>query len=168
MSTKEHKANAPENSSVGILTVSTTRGLAEDESGHWIAKTAKKEGHVIACHRVVTDAVAAIRSAVLEIIEEDHPDILLINGGTGISPKDLTIEAVQPLIQKELPAFSTLFAYLSFEQIDSAAIMSRAMAGVIGKTVVFCMPGSIKACKLACSSLIFPEAGHLVKHIFEG
>ena len=167
MSTKEHKAHAPTKSSIGILTVSTTRSLNEDESGHWMAKAAKKEGHDIVCHRLVTDAVTAIASEVVCIIDEDRPAILLINGGTGISPKDLTIEAVQPLMHKELPAFSTLFAYLSFEQIDSAAIMSRSMAGVIGKTVVFCMPGSLKACKLACKSLIFPEVGHLVKHALE-
>jgi molybdenum cofactor biosynthesis protein B len=90
-----------------------------------------------------------------------------MTGGTGISPKDVTIEAVRPLFEKELTAFGTLFTQLSFEEIDSAAILSRATAGIIKQTMIFCMPGSIKACKLACNSLIFPELGHLLKHIKE-
>jgi molybdenum cofactor biosynthesis protein B len=88
-----------------------------------------------------------------------------MSGGTGITKKDVTIEAVNPLFSKELSAFGPLFAKLSMEEIDSAAIMSRATAGVIDSTVVFCMPGSLNACKLACSKLIFPELGHLVKHV---
>ena len=90
-----------------------------------------------------------------------------MSGGTGISPKDVTIEAVRPLFSKELTGFGPIFAQLSFEQIDSAAILSRATAGIIKNSVVFCMPGSIKACKLACNELIFPELGHLIKHIKE-
>ena len=88
-----------------------------------------------------------------------------MTGGTGITKKDVTIEAVSPLFVKELTAFGPLFAQLSMAEINSAAIMSRATAGVIGDTVVFCMPGSLNACKLACSKLIFPELGHLVKHV---
>jgi len=91
----------------------------------------------------------------------------LLTGGTGISGKDVTIEAVKTLFEKELTAFGPLFAQLSFEEIDSAALLSRASAGVIGKTILFCMPGSLKACKLACKALIFPELGHLVMHIQE-
>jgi molybdenum cofactor biosynthesis protein B len=91
-----------------------------------------------------------------------------MTGGTGISYRDVTIEAVKPLFQKELTAFAALFAHLSYEEIDSGAIMSRAAAGLIGKTAVFCMPGSLKACKLACKALIFPELGHIVKHVNDG
>ena len=90
-----------------------------------------------------------------------------MSGGTGISPKDVTIEAVKPLFSKELTAFGPLFAQLSFEEIDSAAILSRATAGIINQSIVFCMPGSINACKTACKNLIFPELGHLLKHIKE-
>ena len=89
---------------------------------------------------------------------------MIITGGTGISPQDVTIEAVRPLFAKELPAFGVLFTQLSFEEVDSAAILSRAAAGVIGRCVVFCIPGSIKACQLACKNLIFPELGHLIRH----
>jgi molybdenum cofactor biosynthesis protein B len=167
MSTASHKKNTPENIRVAVLSVSTTRSLDQDESGAWIKKQAKKEGHEVVIHQVVTDDIAAIRELILHVTEKIGPDAVIMTGGTGISPKDVTIEAVTPLFEKELTAFGPLFAQLSFEEIDSAAILSRATAGVIGKTLVFCMPGSIKACKLACNALIFPELGHLLKHIKE-
>ena len=167
MGTTEHRAKAPKKVKVGIITVSTTRTLSDDKSGHWISKRAGKEGHQVVFHQVVPDEVEAIITTVLEAIRGHDPQILLLTGGTGISSKDVTIEAVRPLFEKELTAFNPLFAQLSFEDIDSAALLSRATAGVIGKTILFCMPGSLKACKLACKNLIFPELGHLVKHIYE-
>ena len=167
MGTKDHKKHAPKYVNVGILTVSTTRTLAEDKSGKWVAKQGKKEGHTVVHHQVVSDDMEAITDAVLTIIREKHPQALLVTGGTGISPMDVTIEAVTPLFKKELTAFNVLFAQLSSEEIGSAAIMSRSTAGIIEKTVVFCMPGSLNACKLACKELIFPELGHLVKHMGE-
>ena len=103
----------------------------------------------------------------MDVIRDLSPQALLVTGGTGISSKDVTIEAVRPLFIKELTSFGPIFAQLSFEQIDSAAILSRATAGVIEKTILFCMPGSINACKLACKAIIFPELGHLVRHIHE-
>ena len=89
----------------------------------------------------------------------------MITGGTGITPTDVTIEAIKPFFSKEMTAFGAIFAQLSYEEIDSAATLSRAAAGVIGGTAVFCMPGSKKACQLACRALIFPELGHVVAHI---
>ena len=127
----------------------------------------RSEGHEVVIHQVVTDEVTAIQELVHHITEKINPDVIIMTGGTGISPKDVTIEAIRPLFEKELTAFGPLFAQLSFEEIDSAAILSRATAGIIKQTIVFCMPGSIKACKLACNNLIFPELGHLLKHIKE-
>jgi len=114
--------------------------------------------------QVVLDDVEAIGEIIHKIINDGVAQVILLTGGTGISSKDVTIEAVSPLFTKELSAFGPLFAKLSMEEIDSAAIMSRAIAGLIGNTIVFCMPGSLNACKLACTRLIFPELGHLVKH----
>jgi molybdenum cofactor biosynthesis protein B len=114
---------------------------------------------------VVTDEITAIREAVLKAIRENDLQALLITGGTGITRKDVTIEAVKPLFAKEMTAFGAIFAQLSYEEIDAAAMLSRASAGVIGETVVFCMPGSKKACQLACKALIFPELGHVVAHV---
>jgi molybdenum cofactor biosynthesis protein B len=167
MSSKQHKSNAPKKVNVGIITVSSTRSMKEDKSGQWISKQVKKEGHNLVLHRVVPDVAETITQTVHETIRDYDAQVLLVTGGTGISNKDVTIEAVRPFFTKELTAFGPLFAQLSFEQIDSAALLSRATAGVIEKTIVFCMPGSLKACKLACKALIFPELGHLVKHIYE-
>ena len=165
MSTKEHKARAPQKTELGIITVSTTRTLSDDKSGHWISRRAKKEKNDVRFHMVIPDDAAVIKTTVIDAIRDHDPQVLILTGGTGISSKDVTIEAIRPVFHKELTAFGPLFAQLSFEEIDSAAILSRATAGVIGKTVVFCIPGSLKACKLACTHLIFPELGHLVKHV---
>ncbi len=167
MGTKEHKKGAPKKVKVGIISVSTTRTLNEDKSGLWIHKRAQKEGHDVVFHQIIPDDTETIRQTILDVMSDHEPQILLLTGGTGISPKDVTIEAVLPMFEKELTAFGPLFAQLSFEEIDSAALLSRAAAGLVGNTILFCMPGSLKACKLACKTLIFPELGHLVKHVLE-
>ena len=168
MSTDEHKKAAPKRVDLGILSISTTRTLETDKGGQWIRKQAEKEGHRILKHLVVPDDVDDIGNALSDTIREYSPQVVLLTGGTGTSRLDVTIEAVRPLLQKELTAFGCLFAQLSFDEIGSAAMMSRATAGIIDNTVVFCMPGSLAACKLACKALIFPELGHLVKHIRSG
>lgn len=167
MGTKDHKAGAPSKIRFGIITVSSTRTLENDGSGHWINKRAKKEGHHVVFHRVIPDESESIIKTVLDGMRDHDPDAILLTGGTGISRKDVTIEAIRPMFSKELTAFGPVFAQLSFEEIDSAAVLSRATAGVIEKTVVFCIPGSLNACKLACKVLIFPELGHLVKHLHD-
>ncbi len=168
MTQPPHKASVPRRLSVGILTVSTSRSLKEDKSGHWMATRAEREGHRVVAHHLVPDAATSIAEALRIIIDAYQPHAILVTGGTGISPTDVTIEALRPLFAKELTAFGPLFAQLSFEQIDSAALMSRATAGIIDQSVVFCMPGSLNACKLACKALIFPELGHLAKHVRGG
>ncbi|MDM8526417.1 molybdenum cofactor biosynthesis protein B [Desulfococcaceae bacterium HSG8] len=168
MGTEEHKKNAVKQLKIGIITLSSTRTLTDDESGHWIREQAEKQGHGVIFHRVIPDHAGAIAETVSGVINDRAPHALLLTGGTGISSKDVTIEAVSPLFEKKLTAFGPLFAHLSFEEIGSAALLSRASAGVIRGTIVFCMPGSLKACKLACDALIFPELGHIVKHIHEG
>ncbi len=168
MGTKTHKAGAPKKVNIAIITVSSTRSLTNDKSGRWIGKRAKKEGHEVVVHQVIPDDEGTITQTIQEIINKGEARVVLLTGGTGISSKDVTVEAVRPLFTKELTAFGPLFAQLSFEQIDSAALLSRATAGLVGETILFCIPGSLKACKLACKALIFPELGHLVKHVHEG
>lgn len=168
MGTERHKAAAPRQVRIGVLTVSTSRGLAEDESGLWMAKTAAAEGHSVVFHKVVADDAALIARTLTEALAVHRPDAVLVDGGTGLAPADVTIEALRPMFDKELTAFGVLFAQLSFEQIDSAAILSRAAAGTVSGAVVFCMPGSLKACRLACNELIFPELGHIVGHLRNG
>jgi molybdenum cofactor biosynthesis protein B len=168
MGTEQHRAAAPRQVRVGVLTVSTSRGLAEDQSGRWMAKTAAAEGHSVVFHQVVGDDAGAIARTLTEALVLHRPDAVLVNGGTGLTPSDVTIEALRPLFDKELTAFAVLFAQLSFEEVDSAAIISRSAAGTIAGAVVFCLPGSLKACKLACRELIFPELGHIVGHLRKG
>lgn len=165
MGRREHKKNAPKKLTFGILTVSSTRSLADDKSGLWMKKAVEKEGHTVVSHQVVPDDAEQIARTVRETIFHLAPHILLITGGTGLSPTDVTIEAVRPIFTKELTAFGVLFAQFSAEQIDSAAILSRATAGLIDKTAAFCLPGSLNACKLACKALILPEAVHLAAHV---
>jgi len=166
MGVKGHKKTAPKNIRIGIVTASTTRSLKEDESGIWMAQQAKKEGQEVVYHQVVPDVAESITDAVKEAMTPHGAQVILVTGGTGITPGDVSIEAISPLFTKELTAFGPLFAQLSYEQINSAAIMSRAVAGVIdGRAVVFCMPGSLQACKLACTALIYPVLGHLAKHL---
>jgi molybdenum cofactor biosynthesis protein B len=167
MGTKEHKAHVPQKIKVAVISVSTTRTLDEDKSGHWMVRQAIKEGLVVVYHQVVPDQSDRIAKTVLDVLSEHAPQVILLTGGTGISPQDVTIEAVRPLFDKELTAFGPLFAQLSYEEIDSAALLSRATAGLLGQTILFCMPGSLKACQLACTALIFPEIGHLAKHASE-
>lgn len=168
MGTQAHKADAPRTVRIAIVSVSTTRSLADDKSGHWIGKRALREGHRIVSHVVVPDDVATIETAVTSAREAHNAQAVLLTGGTGISSLDVTIEAIRPKFEKELSSFGVLFAQLSFDEIDSAALLSRATAGIIGNSVVFCMPGSLRACKLACKALIFPELGHLIRHLTKG
>lgn len=168
MGVKDHKKHAPQRIRIGVISISSTRTEKNDESGSRIKKLAIKEGHDIIFYRVVPDNIYKITEAIREAVSEQNVQALLLTGGTGISSKDVTIEAVRPLFEKELTAFGPVFSQLSYEEIDSAALLSRATAGIIGNAVVFCMPGSLKACELACKALIFPELGHIVKHTMEG
>ncbi len=167
MGTKEHKKEAPRKVGVSVLSVSSTRRIETDESGGWIKKTAADAGHDVVLHRVVQDDVDVISGAVSECIENTNIQAVILTGGTGIAPKDVTIEAVRPMLQKELPGFGVLFAQLSYGQIGAAAMLSRATAGVSKGTLIFCIPGSLNACKLACNELILPELGHLARHLQE-
>ena len=168
MSTREHKKSAPKQIKIGILSISTTRTLKNDESGNWIQQQAVEEGNEVVFHQVIADDRTAIAKTIQEVIQNHAPQALLLTGGTGVSSKDVTIEAVRPMFSKELTAFSMLFTQLSYEQIGSAALLSRATAGVVENTVLFCIPGSLKACQLACQALIFPELRHLARHLQEG
>jgi molybdenum cofactor biosynthesis protein B len=165
MGTEAHKRHAPRHVTAAILIMSTTRALKDDASGNWIRENLEADGHRVMDHQVIPDDEKTIAETVKTIVQQMRPDILLTSGGTGITPGDVTIETIRPMFSKELTAFGVLFTHLSMEEIGSAAMMSRATAGVIGSTAVFCLPGSLPACKLACRRLIFPELGHIAKHL---
>ena len=161
MGTKEHKHHAPKHVSVAILIMSTTRALEDDTSGNWIRQQLEADGHTVVDHQVIPDDDDTIAETVKTIIQEMQPDILLTSGGTGITPKDVTIETIRPMFKKELTAFSALFSQLSMEEIGSAALLSRALAGLLKGRVVFVLPGSRGAVRLGLEKLVLPELGHL-------
>lgn len=167
MGTHEHKKHAPKKACISVLSVSSTRSLENDESGQWIKKSAMDAGHDVLFHQVVQDDRNDIKDAVIQCVKDSKIQMIILTGGTGIAPKDVTIETVRPLFEKELTGFAVLFAQLSYREIGAAAMLSRATAGMIGNTLVFCIPGSLNACKLAFNELILPELGHLIKHAVE-
>jgi len=162
----KHGTGKKEKFKIAVITVSSTRDMKSDKSGQWIEKHIKREGHIPTIRLIVKDNFTEISSAVTSLInQEDPPNCIIMTGGTGLSRDDITIETVSSLFRKELTAFGPAFTSLSLEDIDSAAIMSRSTAGIIRNTIVFCLPGSINACKLACKILIFPEIEHILYHI---
>ncbi|WP_147532622.1 MogA/MoaB family molybdenum cofactor biosynthesis protein [Bacillus marasmi] len=163
MSKAEHKKSAPRSVKCKIITVSDTRTEESDKSGKLMKELLTEAGHIIADYVIVKDEGAAISAAVLSGCENSEIDAILTNGGTGIALRDVTIETVRALFEKEISGFGEIFRLLSYqEDIGSAAIMSRAVAGVVNNKVVFSTPGSTGAVRLAMNKLILPELGHVV------
>lgn len=166
MSSIEHKLEAPHSVNCKVITISDTRNEEMDKSGNLIKMLLEESGHNVVDYEIVKDEKTLIRSSVLKGCETLEIDVVLTNGGTGIAKRDVTIEAVQSVIEKEIPGFGELFRMLSYqEDIGSAAILSRAIAGVSMDTAIFAMPGSSGAVKLAMEKLILPELGHVVREI---
>lgn len=166
MSTTEHKQGAPKNVHCKVITVSDTRNADTDKSGKLMMELLEQAGHTIVDYVIVKDEEAPIKEAILKGCERDDIDVILTNGGTGIAKRDVTIETVQGLLEKEIVGFGELFRMLSYkEDIGSAAILSRAIAGVVKDKGVFSTPGSTGAVKLAMNKLILPEIGHVVREL---
>lgn len=163
MSSHEHKAAGPEHVRVFVLTVSDTRTDATDTSGAAIIELLKDAGHHIAGKAIEKDEPARVAELVRQQAAIADVDVVITNGGTGLTSRDSTFEAIDALLTKRLPGFGELFRMLSYEEIGAAAMMSRACAGTIGKVVVISLPGSEKAVRLAVTKLVIPELGHLVQ-----
>lgn len=162
MSVEDHKIKAPKTVDLAIITVSDTRSEADDSSGMAIAEIMARAGHSIAKRTIVKDEIEEIQKALRELIEDNSVQAVVISGGTGIARRDVTLEAITPFVEKSIPGFGELFRALSFSQVGSAAMMSRATAFVTERKIVFCLPGSEKAVRLAVEKLIAPELGHMV------
>lgn len=158
----EHRALAPTQLGVAALTISDSRKAGDDAGGRTIRDTAERAGHWLVEARMVRDAVPEIRAAVRELLAVPEVDVVVTTGGTGLSPRDLTLEALAPLFERPVEGFGELFRMLSYRQVGPAAMLSRAAAGVIGGKAVFALPGSPSAVALAMEELILPEAAHLV------
>jgi molybdenum cofactor biosynthesis protein B len=136
----------------------------DDISGDIIERLMKEAGHEISRRILISDSEAMIKQTIREASVSPNVDAVIITGGTGIAPRDVTIEAVKELLDKELPGFGELFRKISYDSIGSAALMSRALAGVTRGKAIFCLPGSPDGVEKALKSLIIPEIGHIVKH----
>jgi molybdenum cofactor biosynthesis protein B len=163
MSSTEHKATAPARVRVFVLTVSDTRTDATDTSGLAIIEALKANGHVVAGKAIEKDEPARVAELVRQQAIIGDVDAIITTGGTGLTSRDSTFEAIDALLTKRLPGFGELFRMLSYQDIGSAAMMSRACAGTIGKVVVIALPGSEKAVRLAMDKLVLPELTHLVQ-----
>lgn len=171
-----HKKDAEKSFSFALITVSTSRyekygesilpEEADDLSGKAMKDLLEASSHKIPFYRLVPDQKDSIVDAVLAALASSA-DIIITSGGTGLAPKDLTIESLTPLFEKEIPGFGELFRYESLEEIGTSVILTRAAAGVIKGKAIFCLPGSPNAVKLALSKIIIPETGHIVRHVRE-
>lgn len=165
-STEAHRAEAPQNVRVFVLTVSDTRTPETDSGGALIREILQNARHEIVGSQIVRDDTNSIADAVRNAINGlSDAEAVLVSGGSGISARDNTPEALRPLLDKELPGFGEVFRVLSYAEIGAATMLSRAFAGVIGRTILFVLPGSPNAIRLALEKLIVPELGHFVREI---
>jgi molybdenum cofactor biosynthesis protein B len=171
---KEHKAHAPKSVNFAVFICSTSRyqvmqrgEQATDVSGDTIEFLLKKAGHRVLFRRVIADDKVMIEHAVKSVLDNPGVDAAIFSGGTGVTHTDVTIEAVSPFMEKTLPGFGEFFRRLSYDKVGSAAVMSRAVAGVAKGKALFCIPGSPDAARISVELLISPEAAHIVKHARE-
>jgi len=161
-SVAEHRKKSDISAGVAVITLSTSRSLDTDKSGDILQQMLEKSGHRVPVRKVIPDSRNVLRATLRELAREKKVNAIITTGGTGLAPSDVTIEAVQGMLDKELAGFNSLFMLLSYPQVKSAAMLSRALAGTIKGKILFCLPGSPRACKLAMESLILPELGHIL------
>jgi molybdenum cofactor biosynthesis protein B len=165
MSVAEHKQKGKKSIRCFVITVSDTRGESTDTSGQTIRAMLDGEGHQTTGYRIVKDEPVQIRALLDEALASAEVDAVLINGGTGIAPRDGTYEVVAALLEKKLDGFGEIFRYLSYLDIGSAALMSRAAAGAARGKILISLPGSKGAVTLAMEKLILPEIRHMVSQL---
>jgi molybdopterin adenylyltransferase len=164
MSHEEHRREGPPSVRVFVITASDTRGEAEDTSGAFLRQAAAQAGHSVVGYRIVKDEPDAIRAALGEALSA-RAQAVVVNGGTGIAARDRTYEAVSGLLEKRLDGFGELFRMLSWSEIGSAAMLSRAVAGIWQGCAIFSVPGSRSAVSLAWEKLIGPELPHVIREL---
>lgn len=171
---KKHKSQAPSKLRFAVFTCSTSRynqskmgEKVEDVSGDLIETSLTQAGNMVAMRGLIPDDSDLITESLKQALSSPTVDAMIFVGGTGIAASDVTIETISPLLEKVLPGFGEIFRRLSFDEIGSAAMMSRAMAGVAKGKAIFCLPGSPNAARLCMKELILPETPHVVKHAHE-
>lgn len=164
----EHSHGAPSRMACAVVTVSDTRTPASDASGALIRSLVEEAGHEVAAYHVIADDTDAVAALVADLAARPGIHAVLVNGGTGISPRDGTYEAVSRLLDRRLDGFGEIFRQLSYAEIGPAAMLSRAVGGLVGETPVFSMPGSTAAVRLGMQKLILPELAHVVAEARKG
>jgi molybdenum cofactor biosynthesis protein B len=165
VSVTAHKSQAPAVVGCYVLTVSDTRTAETDTSGRAIRALLQDAGHVITGSAIIRDEPDAVTAAVRRELAAPSTRVVIVTGGTGITSRDGTYEAVDRLLDKRLTGFGELFRMLSFQEIGAAAMLSRATAGTVGRAAIFVLPGSEAAVRLAMMRLILPELGHVVQQL---
>jgi molybdenum cofactor biosynthesis protein B len=161
----EHKATAPASVGCFVLTVSDTRTPDNDTGGAVIRERLGGAGHAVVGSAIVRDEPGDVTRTVREACADPRVQVVILTGGTGITSRDSTFEAVEALLDKRLPGFGELFRVLSYEQVGAAAMLSRAQMGIHARRIVVSLPGSPDACRLALDTLLLPELGHLVREV---
>jgi len=168
----EHKKSAPLHVNFALLTISTSRYTQRkqgepftDASADLATRLLIDSGHIAAVREVISDDSVMIRGSLARLVADPRVEAVITLGGTGITRTDVTVETVMPILEKELPGFGELFRRISYDQIGSAAVLSRCTAGVIKGKAVFCIPGSPQAVETALKMLIIPEVCHMLKHV---
>lgn len=161
-STRQHRCESPKTVRCSVVTVSDTRTLESDKGGQLIVEMLSAAGHELIAREIVPDDPRSIEPLVRRLADPAACDAILITGGTGIAARDRTFETIAGLLDKTMPGYGELFRMLSYDDIGPAAMLSRAIGGVIDRVVVLTMPGSVAAVRLAMDKLIVPEIGHLV------
>lgn len=163
MGYQEHKHQAPKSVDCAVVIISGTRTEKTDESGKLIMQALKSSGHQVVSYSILKNDAALIGHKLDELLGEEGLQVIITSGGTGVSRLDITVEAVFPILEKKLDGFGELFRFLTYREIGTPSIMSRAVAGVARGKVIICLPGSVGAVKLAIEKIILPEIGHLVR-----
>ncbi|CQH59617.1 molybdopterin adenylyltransferase [Halobacterium hubeiense] len=158
----DHHHHDVERVGVAILTVSSSRSLDDDPAGDAIAAAFEADGHEVVTRELVRDSYDRVQGGIDNLAGRGDVDVVVTTGGTGVTPDDVTVEAAEPLFEKELPGFGELFRRRSYEEIGEKVVATRATAGVADGVPVFCLPGSEHAAALGSADVVVPEIGHLV------
>ena len=159
----EHRRAAPESVDCAVIIVSDSRTEQDDESGKLIKQRLADNGHHVLSYGILKNDADAIRAKIKELVGQEGLQVIITSGGTGASHRDVTVDTIEPMLEKRLEGFGELFRYLSYQEIGTGSILSRAVAGIIKGKVILCFPGSLNAATLAMDKIILPEIGHLVR-----
>jgi len=159
----QHKEASPKSITCAVITISDSRTEETDESGKFLRSSISTAGHQVLFYTLLKNDPEAIQRTFSDLLARPELQVIITTGGTGASHRDVTIETVTPMLEKKLDGFGELFRYLTFQEIGTTSVMSRAMAGVIQGKVVINLPGSLNAVILAAEKIILPEVGHMVR-----